>query len=234
MPITPTWLDIAVRLLWTVVTGALFGLNRSEHGRAAGLRTSILVCLAASVAMIQVNLLLPLAGRSPNSFVMNDLMRLPLGILSGMGFIGAGAIVRRGNLVTGVTTAATMWFLTVVGLCFGGGQIGLGLTGAAIGLFVLVAMKFAEDRMTQDHHGRLVIVMSSGGPDDHELREIIRSDGFEIESCSLSLMQAAGEREMRCHLRWRARSDEVKVPASIYSLGQRAGVSRISWTPQVR
>lgn len=234
MPITLTWFEIAVRLFWTVVTGALFGLNRSEHGRAAGLRTSILVCLAASVAMIQVNLLLPLAGRSPNSFVMNDLMRLPLGILSGMGFIGAGAIVRRGNLVTGVTTAATMWFLTVIGLCFGGGQIGLGIAGAAIGLFILVAMKFAEDRMTQDHQGRLVIATGSAGPDDDELREIIRSDGFQIASCSLSLAQPSGEREMSCQLRWRARPDEVKVPASIYRLGQRAGVIRVSWSPQVR
>jgi putative Mg2+ transporter-C (MgtC) family protein len=118
MPLALTWREIAIRLLCTVAAGALIGLNRSEHGRAAGLRTSILVCLAACVAMLQVNLLLPLAGRSSNSFVMNDLMRLPLGILSGMGFIGGGAIVRRDNFVVGVTTAATLWFLTVIGLCF--------------------------------------------------------------------------------------------------------------------
>jgi len=54
---------------------------------------------------------------------MNDLMRLPLDILSGMGFIGAGAIVRRDNFVVGVTTAAIMWLLTVLGLCFDGGQM---------------------------------------------------------------------------------------------------------------
>jgi hypothetical protein len=75
------------RLVCALGASALIGLNRSQHGHAAGLRTSILVCLAACLAMIQVNLLLPLAGRSPNSFVMNDLMRWPLGILSGMGFI---------------------------------------------------------------------------------------------------------------------------------------------------
>jgi putative Mg2+ transporter-C (MgtC) family protein len=85
MPISLHWSDIAVRLFWAFISGALIGLNRSEHGRPAGLRTSILVCLAACVAMIQVNLLLPLSGRASNSFVMNDLMRLPLGILSGMG-----------------------------------------------------------------------------------------------------------------------------------------------------
>jgi len=84
MPIVLTWSDITIRLVCAFAAGALIGLNRSEHGRPAGLRTSILVCLAACVAMIQVNLLLPLAGRPSNSFVMNDLMRLPLGILSGM------------------------------------------------------------------------------------------------------------------------------------------------------
>ncbi len=87
------WTDMLLRLALTVVAGVLIGYNRSEHGKAAGMRTTLLVCLAACVAMLQVNFLLPTAGRSPNSFVMNDLMRLPLGILTGVGFIGAGAIL---------------------------------------------------------------------------------------------------------------------------------------------
>src|SRR5215470_7526905 len=91
-----------------------------------GLRTTLLVCLAASVAMIEANLLLPLTGKPSDSFVQLDVMRLPLGILSGMGFLRAGAIIRRPDLVMGVTTAATLWMVTVVGLCFGGGQFVLG------------------------------------------------------------------------------------------------------------
>jgi len=67
----------------------------------------MLVGLAASVAMIQANLLLPVAGKTSASFGVMDLMRLPLGILTGVGFIGAGAILKRGDLVTGMTTAAT-------------------------------------------------------------------------------------------------------------------------------
>jgi putative Mg2+ transporter-C (MgtC) family protein len=124
MPVPITWFEIAIRLLCAIAAGVLIGSNRSEHGHAAGLRTSLLVCLAACIAMIQVNVLLPPAGRAFNSFVMNDLMRLPLGILSGMGFIGAGAIVRRDNLVIGVTTAATLWFLTVLGLASEGDKSG--------------------------------------------------------------------------------------------------------------
>ena len=79
MPITIEWPEIALRLALTVVAGTLIGLNRSEHGHSAGLRTTLLVCLAASVSMIQINLLLPIAGKNPGSFAVLDLMRLETG-----------------------------------------------------------------------------------------------------------------------------------------------------------
>jgi len=115
-------------------------------------------------------LLLPTAGRPANSFVMNDLMRLPLGILSGMGFIGAGAIVRRDNFAVGITTAATLWFVTVLGLCFGGGQIAIGLVSSAIGVVVLTALKVVEDRLNQDRQARLSLVLDSSGPSENDIR----------------------------------------------------------------
>jgi putative Mg2+ transporter-C (MgtC) family protein len=94
--------------------------------------------------MIQVNLLLPTAGKPSDSFVMLDLMRLPLGVLSGMGFIGARAIVRRNDLVQGVTTAATLWYVTMMGLCFDGGQLGLGLAALGLALVFLVVPQMSR------------------------------------------------------------------------------------------
>ena len=152
--------DIALRLALTVFVGMVIGYNRSEHGKAAGMRTTVLVCLAASVAMIQVNLLLPMAGRGPTSFVMNDLMRLPLGILTGVGFIGGGVILRRDNIVVGVTTAATLWLVTVIGLCIGGGQIALGLAGTMLALGALWALRALEDWMLR---GALRTLLDRGG-----------------------------------------------------------------------
>ena len=99
MPTALDWREIALRLALTVIAGTLIGFNRGERGRPAGLRTTLLVCLAASVAMIQMNLLMRTAGRTSDSFITLDLMHVPAGILSGMGFIGAGAILRRDNLV---------------------------------------------------------------------------------------------------------------------------------------
>jgi putative Mg2+ transporter-C (MgtC) family protein len=232
MPITINWPEIAIRLLCAFISAALIGLNRSEHGHAAGLRTLILVSLAACVSMIQVNLLLSLSGRASNSFVMNDLMRLPLGILSGMGFIGAGSIVRRDNFVVGVTTAATLWFVTVIGLCFGGGQIGLGFAGAAIALFVLIGLKLLEDRLKQDYQGRLEIVTTASGPNEEEIRALLRGDGFEILSCGYKTAKDGGDHELACELRWRTQTDMAKVPDAVYQLAQRMGVVRVQWTPQ--
>jgi putative Mg2+ transporter-C (MgtC) family protein len=234
MPLTLSWSEIIFRLLCTVAAGALIGLNRSEHGRAAGLRTSILVALAACIAMLQVNLLLPLAGRPSDSFVMNDLMRLPLGILSGMGFIGAGAIVRRGNFVIGVTTAATLWFLTVIGLCFGGGQVALGAVGVALGMIVLTGLKPLENRMKQDHQGKLLVVTDVTGPDEDEIRGILQNGGFRISSCAFATELGAGSRELSCDLHWRARPHDTKVPEAVHLLTAHGGVLRVAWTPQTK
>ncbi len=69
MPLTLTWHEIVVRLALAVVAGGLVGLDRGQHGRPTGLRTNLLVCLAATVAMIQTNLLLVTIGKTANSFV---------------------------------------------------------------------------------------------------------------------------------------------------------------------
>src|SRR5262249_30997212 len=141
MPLVVTWNDVVLRLASTFIACLVIGLNRGQHGHAAGLRTTILVGVAALVAMIQANVLLPTTGKETASFSVLDLMRLPLGILTGMGFIGGGAILKRGDLVIGVTTAATLWFITVIGLCFGGGQVALGAAATAICLAVLWGLK---------------------------------------------------------------------------------------------
>lgn len=234
MHLAISWTEILIRLLCAVVAGTLLGLNRSERGHAAGLRTSILITLAACVAMLQMNLLLPLAGRSSDSFIMNDLMRLPLGILTGVGFIGAGAIVRRDNLVVGVTTAATMWFLTTLGLCFGGGQVALGLVGTAIGLIVLTIMKMIENRMQQDQQGKLVILAGHTGPGETEIRTILQAAGLRISTFGFVATSGAENCEFNCELRWRARSDDTRVPEALHSLSGREGILRVAWMPQAR
>jgi len=162
MPLHPTWQDIAVRLILTLIAGAIIGFNRGARGHAAGLRTTILVGLAASVAMIQANLLLSVGGRVADSFGTMDLMRFPLGILTGVGFIGGGTILKRGDLVTGVTTAATLWAMTVIGLCLGGGQLILGTAATVLSVVTLSGMKWIDIRIPREHRAMLVIRADAG------------------------------------------------------------------------
>jgi putative Mg2+ transporter-C (MgtC) family protein len=86
-----------------------------------------------------------------------DLMRLPLGILTGVGFIGGGAILKRGDLVTGVTTAATLWLVTVIGLCLGGGQLVLGIAATGLAALTLWTLKWVEAVIPREHRAQLVI-----------------------------------------------------------------------------
>lgn len=162
MPLDVTWQDVAVRLILTVIASALIGFDRESRGHAAGLRTTILVGLAAAVAMVQANMLLAVVGKASDGFSVMDVMRLPLGILTGVGFIGGGTILKRGDLVTGITTAATLWMVTVIGLCFGGGQLGLGLAATVVSVLTLWPLAWLDIRIRRQHRAVLVISQPAG------------------------------------------------------------------------
>ena len=229
MPAEITWSEIALRLFCTVIGGALIGINRGEHGRAAGLRTTLLVCLAASLAMIQVNLLLNVAGKTPGSFVVLDLMRLPLGILSGMGFIGAGAILRRDNMVLGITTAATLWYVTVMGLCFGGGQIALGMIALALGLIILTALKWVEDHWKQDRQATLTIVTGESRPTETEIAKVLAEANYKIAFSSIVYGGDGMARELICQICWRGRANETQPTEALKQLAARFHFLKMDW-----
>lgn len=230
MPEHLGWGEIAVRLALTVLAGGVIGLNRGERRRPAGLRTTLLVCLAASIAMILVNVWLPTAGKPPTSFITLDLMRLPLGILSGMGFIGAGAIVRRGNIVEGVTTAATLWYATVIGLCLGGGQLALGLAALALGAVILWCLKWVEQ-----HHlgipraGSLVVAFDNGSPVMRDVDAALAGADYEVAGQSRRFTEHGDCCEIRYELRWRDFGPTREAPAFTDELARRNGVRRLEW-----
>ena len=175
MPFTLTWGDIAVRLACTLIAGILVGADRGERGKAAGIRTNVLVCLAASLSMILANGMLGTAGKNSSSFAQLDMMRLPLGILSGMGFIGAGAILRKGEMVVGVTTAATLWVVTVIGLCFGGGQLILGAATTVLAVFTLWILRWIDRIIPREHRARLVVTSEASWDVLESLPSLLRA-----------------------------------------------------------
>ncbi|KAB3530259.1 MgtC/SapB family protein [Alkaliphilus serpentinus] len=126
--------EIIIRLALAVILGGLVGIERESIRRAAGFRTHILVCIGASLVML---LSLHLYGNYRN-YSDIDPARLGAQVISGMGFLGAGTIIREGNTIKGLTTAASLWTVAAIGLAIGAGFY----TGAIIAtITVLLALK---------------------------------------------------------------------------------------------
>lgn len=229
MPLTLDWPSTCARLVCALVAGAAFGLDRSESGKAAGLRTTILVCLAACVAMLQVNALLEQTGKGPSSFAVLDLMRLPLGILTGMGFIGAGAVFRKDGLVSGVTTAAMLWFVTVLGLCFGGGQYGLGAAGSVVGLVVLWALRFVEQRLERRKAAWLTIRYAVDSDCPRLLGEQLARLGCTLEPRGTHVEEGEGTCESRYLVHWKEPFDVHRIAPSLDKIGRVIGAQCVQW-----
>jgi putative Mg2+ transporter-C (MgtC) family protein len=204
MPLILVWQDVAIRLLVALAAGALLGLNRGESGKAAGLRTTMLVCLAACLANLQMNVLLPQTGKPEGAFAVLDLMRLPLGILSGVGFIGAGAILRKDGLITGLTTAATLWFVTVVGLCAGAGQVALAVIGIVLGMFVLGVLTEVERRLPRNLRASLTIRYDPATGERAQWLDELKRLRCRVASRGLRADPANGVLEERFQVHWRA------------------------------
>lgn len=208
MPLTLGWTEIALRLALTVAASAAIGFNRGVRGHAAGLRTTILVGLAAAAAMIQANMLLPVGGKTPSSFATMDLMRLPLGILTGVGFIGGGAIVKRGDLVTGMTTAATLWVTTVIGLCIGGGQTVLGLVVTLLSVGTLLVLGWADRRIPRRQRASLVIAARSGLGATKQLAALLEPLGYRLHLHKQTMSPDRVEMRLSYDITWQRAETE--------------------------
>ena len=131
---------IFFRLLFSFVVGALVGIEREEHKQPAGLRTHILICMGATLIML-LSIFLP--QTFPN-FQASDPGRIAAQVVSGIGFLGAGAIMKYGVNVKGLTTAASIWVIAALGLAIGAGMYIGALLGTAILLFALILLDTFE------------------------------------------------------------------------------------------
>lgn len=120
-------LEDALRLVAAFACGAVIGIEREYHGKPAGLKTIAIVCLSGALLMLLSEKLGIMAGAGV------DLSRLAAGVVTGIGFLGAGAIIQSRHHVEGITTASVIWLMSAVGMAFGAGLYGLALTTYALG-----------------------------------------------------------------------------------------------------
>ena len=113
---------ISVRLVLAMVAGSLIGLERTYHGRPAGFRTHILVCTASSLLMLLTVFSTSLTPGIPIETMRIDPTRMAQGLMTGIGFLGAGVILREGLTIRGLTTAASIWITSAIGIMIGMGM----------------------------------------------------------------------------------------------------------------
>jgi putative Mg2+ transporter-C (MgtC) family protein len=144
-------LDMALRLVVAALLGATIGLEREIHGHQAGMRTHMLVSLGAAIYTVLSIYGFPV----PAGSAAPDPSRVAAGIVTGIGFLGAGAIIKYGTNIRGLTTAASLWVVAAVGLAAGVGAYLVAAAGAAIALLALWPMHLLVQRL-QLSGGRLL------------------------------------------------------------------------------
>lgn len=160
-----------VKILLAILAGGLIGIEREFRDKAAGFRTLIFICLGSALFSIL----------SSKLAISSDPTRIATGIVTGVGFLGAGVIMREGGRVTGLTTAATIWLTAAIGMGIGGGQYLL--SGATVLLAMIVLWIFPSierhiEKAAEDRNYEIVCVLRQEKM--AELEELFKQHGLKV------------------------------------------------------
>lgn len=169
------------RLLFASFLSGLIGIEREIHGRSAGFRTHLLVGVATCLMMIISEYFFEkYGGLSSNIAVRMDPARVAAQIITGIGFLGAGVIIKSGQIVRGLTTAACLWMVAGVGMAVGIGLYAPAVMVAVLSMFNLVFLKQIERLIKKDHSCTLVIHSSTVKENQEDLKSIIQNNRMHI------------------------------------------------------
>lgn len=169
--------ELLLQVAAAIVVGGLIGIERELRDKAAGFRTNICICLGAAVFTIAS---IEIAGSS------HDATRIAAGIVSGIGFLGAGAILRREDRISGLTTAATIWVVAALGMSIGASLWPIVMLGTAAMLIVLWILPLVEHRIDALQDSRIYRVVCPPTRDHFKrLEDAFRTRGLSIRSHKL-------------------------------------------------
>lgn len=189
---------ILLQLGSALLAGSLIGIERSYHGRPAGFRTHALVCMASALLMMVTTNQWQWLGSVPMETVRTDPTRIAQGIMTGIGFLGAGVIFMEGLTVRGLTTAASIWMTAVLGILYGIGFYDAAVIGTVATLLVLAIFRWAEHRLPMQNHMKTTMSFRRDEvADEAELREWFAEQGFEIANMNYRLRDDDGVFEYR-------------------------------------
>jgi putative Mg2+ transporter-C (MgtC) family protein len=195
-------IEICIRLSSALAIGALIGLERSYRGRPAGFRTHALVCLASSLLMLVTVYESQWFRPTGIARVVVDPTRMAQGIMTGIGFLGAGVIMKDGMSVRGLTTAASIWITSAIGILVGVGFYLPAAIASLLTLGTLSGFRWIERRMPTEQYSIFSVRFEHGhAMDEDELRALVSAHGFSIANITYRLREDGHQFEYRMVLR---------------------------------
>jgi len=204
--------SVLVKLVFATICGGIVGWQREARDRPAGLRTHVLVCLGATVYTLA-----SLSFTGPNS----DPGRVASQVATGMGFLGAGTIIRHGNVVRGLTTAASLWAVAAIGLCvaIGGAAWWVAGTATLLVLATLTLLQSVEKLFVpRAHTATLTLRLADAGGKIGAIRQSLAEQGLRLQSVEVSRVAPGGIQEMQLHLSLPATCDLTVIGPEIAKL----------------
>lgn len=180
-----THFEIILRLLLGTLLGGIIGFERQTHGRPAGFRTQLLVCVACVLIMIISESYYAQSSMHPE-YARVDPTRIAAGAMTGVGFLGAGVILKTGVSIQGLTTAACIWIVSAIGLAIGAGQYVAGVTGFVITFLSLWMLRILEGKIPRLTYKYITLVTDEFG-DEEALVSIFKSEGLEVNKMDYEL-----------------------------------------------
>jgi len=182
---------VVIKLLLGTLFGGIIGFERQTHGRPAGFRTQLLVCVACVLLMIISEGYY--VQSSSGDFVRIDPTRIAAGAMTGVGFLGAGVILKTGATVQGLTTAACVWIVSAIGLAVGSGQYVAAGAGFVITFISLWFLRILEARMPRTVY-RYITIMTDETGDEMTIRAHFEQQGFHVTRMDYEIRYPEKER----------------------------------------
>ncbi len=171
---------IFLHLVGAVITGLLIGYERTYHGRAAGMRTYALVCMASTALTILNGYPTNWYGGTSTAGV-SDPTRTIQGIMTGIGFLGAGVIVKENLNIRGLSTAASIWLTAAVGVLIGVGFYGAATSAALLAVFIMGGMRWVERLLPHQSLSSLTLIYAKDRiPDEQAIRNLAAKHHFDV------------------------------------------------------
>ena len=210
---------ILLHMLTAVAAGGAIGLERSYHGRPAGFRTHTLVCLASSLLMIVTVCQDQWFSCAVAGNVRIDPTRMAQGVMTGIGFLGAGVIFKEGITVHGLTTAASIWITSAIGVLMGSGMYQPAFVATFITLGVLSAFRWIEARIPSHKYAHHRVRFERGQVMPEEtLREILARHGFETAALAYQVTDDGRYFEYRTTIRTNDERNFARLARSLEAL----------------